>query len=97
MTANKALLILLIGLSISLSTIALEVGDQAPDFTLEATDGNTYTLKGAEELTPEQREALINLCMDRIDAFEAKRGEKVWEHRKRGHSVSRQPRWYQMT
>jgi peroxiredoxin Q/BCP len=45
MTANKALLILLIGLSISLSTIALEVGDQAPDFTLEATDGNTYTLE----------------------------------------------------
>ena len=45
MTANKALLILLIGLSISLPTIALEVGDQAPDFILEATDGNTYTLE----------------------------------------------------
>ncbi len=45
MTSNNVLLTLLIGLSISLSTIALEVGDQAPDFTLEATDGKTYTLE----------------------------------------------------
>ncbi|HIG68103.1 MAG TPA: peroxiredoxin [Porticoccaceae bacterium] len=44
MTINKVLLTVLVGLSISLSTIALEIGDQAPDFTLEATDGNTYTL-----------------------------------------------------
>ena len=45
MTSNNVLLTLLIGLSISLSTIALEVGDQAPDFTLEATEGKTYTLE----------------------------------------------------
>ena len=34
MTINKVLLTVLVGLSISLSTIALEVGDQAPNFTL---------------------------------------------------------------
>ncbi|MBT6799418.1 MAG: redoxin domain-containing protein, partial [Porticoccaceae bacterium] len=45
MTINKVLLTVLVGLSISLSTIALEVGDQAPNFTLEATDGKTYTLE----------------------------------------------------
>ncbi len=45
MTINKVLLTVLVGLSISLSAIALEVGDQAPDFTLEATDGKTYTLE----------------------------------------------------
>lgn len=45
MTVKKTLLILLIGLTVSLSTIALEIGDQAPGFTLEATDGNTYTLE----------------------------------------------------
>ena len=30
--------------SISAATTALEVGDQAPDFLLEATDGKTYSL-----------------------------------------------------
>jgi len=35
------------------SSIALEVGDKAPDFSLEATDGKTYTLsqfKGKEAI-----------------------------------------------
>lgn len=45
MSVNKILLILLLGLTVSLSAIALDVGDQAPEFTLEATDGNTYTLE----------------------------------------------------
>ena len=45
MSVNKILLILLLGLTVSLSAIALDVGDQAPGFTLEATDGNTYTLE----------------------------------------------------
>jgi len=45
MSVNKILLIFLVGLSASLSAIALEVGDQAPEFTLEATDGKTYTLE----------------------------------------------------
>ena len=38
-------------LSVSSLGVALEVGDKAPDFSLEGTDGNTYTLsqfKGKE-------------------------------------------------
>tara|TARA_B110000971_G_scaffold33403_1_gene31028 strand:+ start:228 stop:722 length:495 start_codon:yes stop_codon:yes gene_type:complete len=31
--------------SLSVSAAALEVGDQAPAFSLEGTDGNTYTLE----------------------------------------------------
>jgi peroxiredoxin Q/BCP len=45
------LIILALFLSISGIATALEVGDVAPDFTLEATDGKTYTLsqfKGKE-------------------------------------------------
>lgn len=48
-------------------------------------DGDLYTLKGASELTPEQTEALIGLCMERIETFESKRGDAAWAHRKRGH------------
>ncbi|MEH6585033.1 MAG: HIT domain-containing protein [Halioglobus sp.] len=48
-------------------------------------DGDTYRLKGGTYLTDDQREDLIALCMERIEEFEAKRGEQVWEHRKRGH------------
>ena len=48
-------------------------------------DGNTYALKGADELTAKQRETLIKLCSERIVEFESSRGEQVWEHRKRGH------------
>lgn len=30
--------------SIGQSTLALEIGDKAPDFSLPGSDGNTYTL-----------------------------------------------------
>jgi peroxiredoxin Q/BCP len=49
----KKFIFLLIALMMSLSNLvsALEVGDMAPEFTLEGTDGKTYTLsqfKGKE-------------------------------------------------
>ena len=44
MTISKILLALTASLTISFSVTALEVGDQAPDFELQATDGKTYTL-----------------------------------------------------
>jgi len=47
--------------------------------------GETYHLIGAEALTPEQIADLISLCETRITEFEEKRGELVWEHRRRGH------------
>lgn len=37
-------LVLTLWLSMSTSAISLEVGDRAPSFNLQASDGNTYTL-----------------------------------------------------
>ncbi len=47
--------------------------------------GDNYRLIGSEHLTSEQTAELLRLCKQKIDAFEAKRGDAVWEHRKRGH------------
>jgi len=47
--------------------------------------GNTYSLIGASELSTEQVNELIKLCKTAINDFEAKRGDTVWQHRKRGH------------
>lgn len=43
-----ALSVLLLLLANSLATYALEVGDRAPDFTLQASDGEVYTLSDYE-------------------------------------------------
>jgi diadenosine tetraphosphate (Ap4A) HIT family hydrolase len=47
--------------------------------------GNTYSLIRASELTNEQVAELIELCRLKITEFEAKRGDAVWSHRRRGH------------
>ena len=47
--------------------------------------GDTYKLIGSEHLTDEQIIALIELCQSKIAEFEAKRGDAVWSHRRRGH------------
>jgi diadenosine tetraphosphate (Ap4A) HIT family hydrolase/5-methylcytosine-specific restriction endonuclease McrA len=47
--------------------------------------GNTYSLIDASELSTEQVNELLELCKSKIDEFEAKRGDAVWQHRKRGH------------
>ena len=46
---------------------------------------DTYTLIGSEELTADQVKSLIDLCQQKIDEFEQKRGDSVWSHRRRGH------------
>ena len=48
-------------------------------------NGEKYTLKGADQLTQDQVDELVALCKQRIDQFEAARGDKVWAHRRRGH------------
>ena len=48
-------------------------------------NGSTYSLIGESELSTEQVNQLIELCKSKIDEFEAKRGDIVWQHRKRGH------------
>jgi len=48
-------------------------------------DKDTYRLIGAEHLTDGQIDDLIELCKVKIAEFESKRGDTVWEHRRRGH------------
>ena len=48
MTSTKTILstiLLSLGLLLPVSASALEVGDQAPEFSLQATDGKTYSLE----------------------------------------------------
>ncbi len=48
-------------------------------------EGETYHLSGIHDLNTDQRAELIQLCQQRLKAYEAKRGQGMWEHRKRGH------------
>lgn len=48
-------------------------------------DKDVYSLIGSDELSDEEAEQLIELCEQRITEFEARRGEAVWSHRRRGH------------
>ena len=45
MKTNIRLIVLVLMASLSLSAAALDIGDQAPAFSLEGTDGKTYTLE----------------------------------------------------
>ena len=45
MTFNKLMLVLFFSSVLSMNIFSLEVGDKAPDFSLEATDGKTYSLQ----------------------------------------------------
>ena len=47
-------------------------------------DGETYHLTGAHDLSEIEREDLIQLCQQRLEGYEAKRGQAMWEHRRRG-------------
>jgi diadenosine tetraphosphate (Ap4A) HIT family hydrolase/5-methylcytosine-specific restriction endonuclease McrA len=40
-----------------------------------------HSLNGFSELSQEQIDDLINLCMDKLVEYENKRGDKIWEHR----------------
>ena len=46
-------------------------------------DGNTYSIKGFEELGSEEVEILINLCIGKIDEYVGDRGDRIWSHRKK--------------
>jgi ATP adenylyltransferase len=48
-------------------------------------DGLT-TLIGAEELSDSERDALLQLCRQRLDGFREQRGEEVFAHRSRHRS-----------
>lgn len=42
---------------------------------------SVHHLNGFSELTQEQIDELINICMDKLVEYENKRGDKIWEHR----------------
>jgi len=44
----------------------------------------TYTLIGGDELSDAERDALQQLCRQRLDAFREQRGEEVFAHRSPG-------------
>ena len=46
-------------------------------------DKNQYTLIGSEDLTDDERSQLVTRCQNKIEEFLAKRGDKVWAHRRK--------------
>ena len=50
---------------------------------LTTRNNNQYSLIGYEQLNKEERFQLIQLCLKKIEEFLDKRGNKVWEHRKK--------------
>ena len=50
---------------------------------ITSKEKNQYTLIGSEELTDGERSQLITHCQNKIEEFLGKRGDKVWEHRRK--------------
>ena len=46
----------------------------------------TYALVGGEELSDAERDQLLDLCRQRLDAFREQRGEEVFAHRSRNRT-----------
>ena len=57
------------------------VGKVLANRQITTKEKSLYLLNGYSELTAEQRDELINLCMDKLIEYEDKRGDKIWEHR----------------
>jgi ATP adenylyltransferase len=45
-------------------------------------EGGSYSLVGYEDLGGEQVEHLIELCRHKLNEYKAKRGKRIWQHRK---------------
>ena len=50
---------------------------------LTEKDKHTYALKGFAELSTDEIEALINLCIGKIDQYVESRGDRIWSHRRK--------------
>lgn len=46
-------------------------------------DGDTYHLNGWESLSAEQVTTLIALCQERLESYQARRGDRIFEHRRK--------------
>ncbi len=45
-------------------------------------EGDSYSLVGHEDLNGEQVEHLIELCEHKLNEYKARRGKRIWQHRK---------------
>jgi len=59
------------------------VGKVLTDNGITHCERGTYALVGGEELSDAEREELLDLCRQRLDAFREQRGEEVFAHRSR--------------
>lgn len=57
------------------------VGKVLTNRQVTTRDKSIHHLYGFSELTQEQIDELINICMDKLVEYENKRGDKIWEHR----------------
>jgi ATP adenylyltransferase len=48
---------------------------------------NTYSLKGFDELSPEEIDDLVGICIGKIDEYIERRGDRIWSHRKKSAGV----------
>ena len=57
------------------------VGKVLANRQITTKEKSIHQLNDYSELTIEQKDELINLCMDKLIKYEDKRGDKIWEHR----------------
>ena len=50
---------------------------------ITSKEGDTYRLEGYEKLSPDELQQLLDLCREKIEQYEARRGSAMWEHRRR--------------
>lgn len=46
-------------------------------------EGDTYHLNGWESLTPAQVTTLMGLCQERLERYQAQRGDRIFDHRRK--------------
>jgi len=54
---------------------------------LAETHKNSYTLKGFSDLSTDEIDSLVDICIGKIDAYVQQRGDRIWSHRKKSAGV----------
>src|SRR6185503_5535218 len=50
---------------------------------ITSKEGDTYRLEEYEKLSADEVQQLLDLCREKIEEYEARRGSAMWEHRRR--------------
>lgn len=48
---------------------------------------NSYSLKGFDELSTDEIDGLVSICIRKIDEYIERRGERIWSHRKKSAGI----------